>query len=79
MELVNIHPFEDANGRFARVFMNAELKRGRYLPVVILDDKEYTQAIMEDQKDPGAFTSYLVSIYPTSQKLAAVTEFPDSA
>ena len=77
MELVNIHSFDDANGRLARDFMNAELKRGGYLPIVILDDAAYTQAIIEDQKNPGAFADYLASIYPTSQKLNEHFIFPD--
>lgn len=77
MELVNIHGFDDANGRLARDFMNAELKRGGYLPIVILDDAAYTQAIREDQKNPGAFADYLASIYPSSQKLNEHFIFPD--
>lgn len=77
MQLVNIHSFEDAHGRLARIFMNAELKRGGYLPIVILDNTDYSQAIKKDQKNPGTFANYLASIYPTSQQLDKLSEFPD--
>ena len=34
-ELVKIHPFTDGNGRTARVIMNMELMKNRYVPVII--------------------------------------------
>ena len=64
MQIVNIHPYEDAHGRLARIMMNAELKRGGLKPVVILDDKAYTQAIQNEQKYkiPQAFEQYLKNL-----------------
>lgn len=65
MSLVKIHPFEDGNGRLARILMNTELKRCGYHSVVFLNDKEYTKAIDEDRQQPGAFAAYIEQVYDT--------------
>lgn len=54
-----IHPFEDANGRVARAWMNVILQLGGYDAIAIPNEEEYTQAVIEDQKNPGTFVSYL--------------------
>lgn len=58
-ELGRIHPFSDANGRIARILMNAILIRGGYEPIVIPDDGKYTAAINSNLENPGAFAKYL--------------------
>ena len=65
MSLVKIHPFEDGNGRLARILMNTELKRFGYHSVVFLRDKEYSKAIQKDLQQPGAFAAYIAQVYDT--------------
>ena len=68
MSLIKIHPFEDGNGRLARILMNTELKRFGYHSVVFLNDKEYTEAIQKDRQQPGAFAAYIDQVYDTIPK-----------
>lgn len=58
-EIVKVHPFEDGNGRTARIWMNAMLQLGGFKAVVLPDGDEYSAAVDEDQKSPGTFVSYL--------------------
>jgi prophage maintenance system killer protein len=58
-QIGRIHPFSDENGRVARAFMNAILMRGGYDPVVFPSDKEYTEMIQKEAKEPGSFEAYL--------------------
>jgi hypothetical protein len=39
--------------------MNAILMRGGYDPVVFPSDKEYTEMIQKEAKEPGSFETYL--------------------
>lgn len=57
-----IHPFSDGNGRMARLVMNEILKMGGYLPVAFPNDDDYTKAIKENHKQPGAFANYLRTV-----------------
>ncbi|MDN3506712.1 MAG: Fic family protein [Simkaniaceae bacterium] len=58
-EIGRIHPFEDHNGHTARALMQAIMRLGGYPEIIFPDDDEYTAAVVEDQKNPGAFVSYL--------------------
>jgi Fic family protein len=63
MEFVNIHPFVDANGRIARIFMNMILIHGGHQPIAFSYDSDYSKAVVEDQeKNNGAFAKYIQPI-----------------
>lgn len=61
-KFVRIHPFDDSNGRTARLLMNYELLRSGYPPVVIKsnDKKNYLFALSKaDAGDIASFVEYV--------------------
>lgn len=47
LDLVNIHPYEDANGRTARIVLNIALKQAGYPSIIVYNKHKYTQAIKQ--------------------------------
>jgi Fic family protein len=58
-KFIRIHPFDDGNGRMARILMNFILMSNSYPPVVIkTEDKENYFAVLQ-LADAGQFTPYV--------------------
>ena len=58
-----VHPFDDGNGRLARIMMNAELVRGGLSRIIITtsDRQDYLRALrrLSRQRDPGLYLRML--------------------
>lgn len=62
-DFILIHPFDDGNGRVARLLVNYALMRLNYIPIIIKsnDKKNYLAALRNaDAGDIGPFTEYLL-------------------
>lgn len=72
-ELVNIHPWRDGNGRFARMIMNAILAMYGHEPVIFPTRAAYNDAVLAESTQPGAFERFLSDdIIPWNQEARAV-------
>ncbi len=61
-KFIRIHPFDDGNGRLARILMNFILMRAGFPPVVIktTEKEDYFRALRQaDGGDLGAFVQYV--------------------
>lgn len=61
-QFVSIHPFDDGNGRMARLLMNLLLMQSGYVPVIVRTENksEYLLALEKaDDDDLGAFISLI--------------------
>lgn len=71
-EFVVIHPFDDGNGRVARLLVNYTLLRNGYLPVIVPteDKKNYLAALQQaDSGDPTALIRYFATLTEKSLRL----------
>lgn len=64
LQIAKIHPFLDGNGRMARLFMNFELIRHQYLPIIInaKEKEEYFDALEEYKvnKNEKPFLNFVI-------------------
>ena len=59
-----VHPFDDGNGRLARIMMNAELMSGGRCRIIIpmVSQQDYLLALrrLSRQRDPGLYLRMMV-------------------
>ncbi len=80
MRIVGIHPFNDGNGRTARLFMNIILARYALPPIYFYSEKGYTEVVKSSIKDPTLFTEFVarkVYYFEQLSKVAKKTVDPD--
>lgn len=67
---IYIHPFEDGNGRTARLLMNAALIQEGYLPCVISPfiRNDYIQALEGAHKEPEKFVRFIAEAELETEK-----------
>jgi len=68
-----VHPFEDGNGRIARIMMNAELVNKSQskiiIPTVYRDDYLLTLKRLTNQNDPAPYVDMLSKAHQFSENL----------
>jgi prophage maintenance system killer protein len=68
-----VHPFEDGNGRIARVMMNAEFVSGNQckiiIPTVYREDYLLTLKKLTNRDDPSAYVEMLIRAHQFSESL----------
>ncbi len=68
-----VHPFDDGNGRIARVMLNSELVKGKQckiiIPTVFRDDYLLTIKRLTNQKDPKPYIEMLTKAHQFSARL----------
>ena len=68
-----VHPFNDGNGRMARVMMNAELVKGDQsriiVPTVFRDDYLLSLRKLSRKKDPWAYINVMTKLHQFSDNL----------
>ena len=59
---VSIHPFDDGNGRMARILMNLILMQSGYLPVVLKLDRKSEYFLALEKADVGEIEDFVIFV-----------------
>jgi hypothetical protein len=71
-ELVRIHPFADANGRVARLWLNTVLEKGGIPSILFPIEERYLSKTDADLRgNTGVFTEYLKKTIKSNRKIQA--------